>query len=193
MNRFVVSDTHFYHYNIIEHEGRPFESEVDMNNQLINNWNQVVGEKDVVYHLGDIALASHDEIVELCEQLNGRIMLVKGNHDDENISEYNFPYPYVESMTLHHYGYRYYCSHKSSDIPQEWKHWKIVGHQHSNIPFINYQKKQVNVSVDVTGFYPIPIEMIHKCLKSMNNKSRNPNTIHESNISDYQWYHKNIN
>ena len=53
---FFTSDTHFNHKAIISYCSRPFESVEEMNDRLIDNWNQVVKPNDTVYHLGDFAL-----------------------------------------------------------------------------------------------------------------------------------------
>lgn len=52
-----------------------------MDEALINNWNSVVGENDIVFHLGDFAFAPNWRWKELLEKLNGRIYLIMGNHE----------------------------------------------------------------------------------------------------------------
>lgn len=61
--RFFISDTHFSHARILEFEsddGRPvrsgFSSVEEMDEAMIERWNSVVGPKDKVYHLGDVAI-----------------------------------------------------------------------------------------------------------------------------------------
>lgn len=84
MNRvFVTSDTHFFHKNILRFnpETRPWETVEEMNQGLIDNWNQTVDKSDIVYHLGDIAMGSKKNIPDLLAQLNGKTHLILGNHD----------------------------------------------------------------------------------------------------------------
>ncbi|MER3388560.1 MAG: metallophosphoesterase [Microcella sp.] len=78
---FVTSDSHFGHARIIELAGRPFESTEEMDEELILRWNQTVGRQDVVLHLGDLALGSILKSIRLTGKLNGRRLLVPGNHD----------------------------------------------------------------------------------------------------------------
>ena len=81
MKRFIVSDTHFDHANIIKYCARPFDSIAEMNNALIENWNNVVGKDDLVYHLGDFAFTEQKKIFWFRRELNGIIHLILGNHD----------------------------------------------------------------------------------------------------------------
>ena len=77
-----ISDTHFNHENIIKYCNRPFANAEEMNKYIIQQWNSVVDEDGIVYHLGDFALQSDKETIsDLVEKLNGSIILVLGNHD----------------------------------------------------------------------------------------------------------------
>lgn len=82
-NIWVTSDTHFNHTNIIKYCNRPFESAKHMNEMLVHNWNSVVKEKDIVYHLGDVYFDRNNEDLNSTwmGKLNGRKRLILGNHD----------------------------------------------------------------------------------------------------------------
>ena len=76
MKRFFTADTHFGSERTLELSKRPFGSVAEMDAAMISNWNSVVSEYDIVYHLGDWG----DMNPEL---LNGYINLVTGNYDDD--------------------------------------------------------------------------------------------------------------
>lgn len=81
---FFTSDTHFNHYRIAKYCDRPYESKEEMNNTLIENWNNVVPEDGIVVHCGDFALTegkSFKDYEKIAKKLNGRIILIRGNHD----------------------------------------------------------------------------------------------------------------
>lgn len=84
---FFTSDTHFFHENVIHYSHRPFKSIEEHNEALIQNWNAVVPEDGIVFHLGDFAFAGTIKWVEILEQLNGKIYLCLGNHDYKNFKE----------------------------------------------------------------------------------------------------------
>lgn len=81
MEIYVVADTHFYHNNIIKYCDRPFDNIEDMNGFMINKWNSIVSNKDIVLHLGDFGFGSKEQLANICQQLNGYKILLKGNHD----------------------------------------------------------------------------------------------------------------
>lgn len=87
-NIFVISDTHFNHRNVITYSGRPYSDVEEMNKDLISRWNSVVSKNDIVIHCGDFALDKNSTIQNLRNQLNGRIILVRGNHDEHGIIWY---------------------------------------------------------------------------------------------------------
>lgn len=85
-NRFLISDTHFGHTNTWQKftlpDGsplRPFTSTEEMDETMVDNWNRVVRPQDTVYHLGDVVIARR--CLETVKRLNGRKILIRGNHD----------------------------------------------------------------------------------------------------------------
>ena len=84
---FFTSDTHFYHGNIIRFCNRPFKDVETMNETIISNWNNTVGQDDIVFHLGDFCLGGSAEWTRILNRLNGRIYLIMGNHDLKNIRQ----------------------------------------------------------------------------------------------------------
>lgn len=80
VNIFFTSDTHFGHINILNFCERPFKDTDEMDEVIITNWNNKVGKNDIVFHLGDFAFATNKRWQELIHRLNGKIILVLGNH-----------------------------------------------------------------------------------------------------------------
>lgn len=78
---YFTSDTHFGHKNVIEYCSRPFSSVEEMDAEIVRRWNARVGTDDTVYHLGDFAFGPKGFARSILEQLKGRVILVRGNHD----------------------------------------------------------------------------------------------------------------
>lgn len=83
---FFTSDTHFGHDNIIKFCDRPFANIEEMDRKLIENWNKKVPQDGLVFHLGDFAWGGYEFWKKIRDQLNGEIILIKGNHDQKNMS-----------------------------------------------------------------------------------------------------------
>ena len=81
MTTWFTADLHFGHANIISYSGRPFADATAMNEALIERWNASVHPGDTVWLLGDVALGRIDETLALVGELNGRKLLLAGNHD----------------------------------------------------------------------------------------------------------------
>jgi len=160
----VTSDTHFNHTNIIKYCNRPFSSVEEMNETLVNNWNEVVSQGDTVYHLGDFALGDKLLIPEILRCLNGHINFIMGNHDNLNIMENLLQNNYLKSVSweevirvgkktiiMNHFPF--------GSLPDSLSNRPIIqlyGHVHStpDIPWIGLDN-QYDVGVDNNNFTPI--------------------------------------
>lgn len=88
---FFTSDTHYNHSNICrattnwkdsENLTRDFKSLSQMNDFLVDNINEIVGQNDVLIHLGDWSFGGFDSIKEFRDRIICKnIHLVFGNHD----------------------------------------------------------------------------------------------------------------
>ena len=85
---YFTSDTHFNHTNIIRYCNRPFNCVDEMNNSLVQNWNKIITNNDVVYHLGDFALGMKEQANDIIKKLKGTIYLIRGNHDNWSLKTY---------------------------------------------------------------------------------------------------------
>lgn len=80
---FFSSDQHFGHRNVLRFCKRPFENEKIMGQALIDNWNNVVSNDDIVVTMGDLFWFNDSHAIKKCiSKLNGKeIYIVLGNHD----------------------------------------------------------------------------------------------------------------
>ena len=153
---FVLSDTHFGHFNILNYCNRPFTTVYEMNQYMIHQWNNLITSEDTVYHLGDFGFGGKDYIESIVKQLHGYKILILGNHDKHGLtwfSDVGFDHVYKKPITTGNY----ILSHQpilnlSYDIIN------IHGHIHNSDPTLieGYDlDSHLNVSVDVLDFKPI--------------------------------------
>lgn len=88
-NIWFISDTHFNHDNILKFTDKAgayirskFSNVEEMNEYIVDRWNSVVKDGDIVYHLGDVYFGHRDAAKELVKRLHGRKRLIVGNHDN---------------------------------------------------------------------------------------------------------------
>ena len=75
------SDPHFGHAKIIEGCARPFRDIAHMADEMVSRYNAVVGPSDVVVWVGDCFFGPVAAAEDVMARLNGRKVLVRGNHD----------------------------------------------------------------------------------------------------------------
>ena len=168
---FFTSDTHFGHARIIELSKRPFSNIEEMNETIIQNWNAVVGPGDVVYHLGD-AFMGPRETVFLRKRLNGKIILIKGNHDKKDALLLSAVIDEIHrSLEIELDGYKLYLAHIPMSLdpgtrwypeelklkPPEYFDYFLCGHVHTEW---KRKGKIINVGVDVSNFTPLTLAQL---------------------------------
>ncbi len=161
---FVISDTHFGHQNILtfEQDGkplRPFDSLTEMHVTMIDNWNRIVGPKDKIYHLGDVAFSRAG--LGLMAMLNGKKRLIRGNHDGYKLNEYRKYFHEIYGVRqINGYWLTHVPMHDCSVSEARCK-GNIHGHLHGNpAPTPNH----LNVSVEQINYTPLPFDEAQKLL-----------------------------
>ncbi len=164
MTLYFTADTHFGHSNILRYDKRPFADVNEMNEALITNWNRAVNPTDSVYHLGDVSMLRPERTREILDRLNGRIYLIRGNHDRaaehklcrdrfEWIKDYHFlKLDGGVMIALMHYAMRIWDRHHHGA-------WHLYGHSHGrlNLP---QDVLALDVGVDSWEFMPVALQTI---------------------------------
>lgn len=164
--RFITADTHFFHESLLgttDFAIRTYVNVTQMNQAIIDHWNARVENKDTVYHLGDIALyfthpavKSHAAVLSVLKQLNGHLVLIKGNHDSRELFKFlaqnnyllgNKPkFEFHDVGVLFKYDHRqYYLTHYPMMLGIAPQIINLHGHiHHYAVP----AKENINVGVD---------------------------------------------
>ena len=101
---FLVSDTHFGHLGVCKFtqaDGvtklRPYDTTEEMDEDMVRRWNERVGPRDKVYHLGDVVI--NRRALPTMARLNGDKVLIRGNHDIFRDEEYR---TYFRELRAYH-------------------------------------------------------------------------------------------
>ena len=78
---YYIADMHFGHENVIRFDDRPFADTEQMDEVLIQNWNERVTADDTVYVLGDAFWKNEENSIRIMQRLQGHKHLIQGNHD----------------------------------------------------------------------------------------------------------------
>ena len=187
-NIFFTSDPHYDHLGSMNFWGRKkynFQNLNQMNDLLINNWNELVPSSGTVYILGDFTLhKDKNRISNILTQLRGKKILIRGNHDKLKSGEY-----YTA-------GFSDVCDYKEININKQkiilshysllvWKNchyesWCLYGHSHGVLEHINrkefitnhpelnfhFSTKTMDVGVETNNFYPYSFEDIEQIMEN---------------------------
>lgn len=156
---FFIADTHFDDVNILHYENRPFKTVEEMNGVLIENWNRTVGKEDTVYFLGDIGAEQY------VKQLNGKKILIKGNHDIKDNNSYRmsgFAEVYELPVILDEF---WIMSHEPMYVNENMPYANVFGHVHNNPMYRTVSPQSYCVSVERIGYTPILFEDVKRAVQ----------------------------
>lgn len=152
---YLIADTHFDHRNIIRYCHRPFSNVAQMNRTMQDTWNSTVADNGLVYFLGDWSFGRQSRPATYwMHRLKGSIVSIKGSHDKVS---------FETSRVLRVGGHSFLLVHNPRDKKIEWLRWHdwiIHGHVHHRAPFIDGQRKRINVSVEATNYRPVTLEYL---------------------------------
>lgn len=160
---FFTSDLHFGHFNILRFDNRPFKSVQEMDETMISLWNETVLPIDTVYILGDVSWYDDATTAAILARLNGRKILVTGNHDQvgplsaKEYAEIHKSYHEIRSgkghkIVLSHYPIHFFNGQRRNAI-------MLYGHLHNSRMDEGLARKMTQMVKDELGidFYMINV------------------------------------
>lgn len=192
MRNWFSSDFHWGHSNILKMCNRDFVDIIEHDRAIIENHNSLVAENDISWNLGDIAYrCSPDYVAKKLACLNGKIMIVMGNHDKPLRQAYEMGFLnkmlnsgkieiiggemaikdhtlYI-AKTIEINGQRIFISHMAHKtwINSFRGSWSLHGHSHSKIISV-YKSIDVGVDAVPNKFFPISFEEIKDIMNIKN-------------------------
>ena len=168
---YFTSDMHLGHPGIIKMQNRPFADVEEMNRTLIHNYNSVVRKNDKVYILGDLCNhLSAGQANEMISGLNGKKVLIRGNHDKnynselfEKITDFMTASLNGRYFVLMHYPLMSWPKMHRGSI-------HLHGHSHGKKDY-NLRNRDEGImrfdaGVDANDYYPVSIEQIIEFFRS---------------------------
>jgi calcineurin-like phosphoesterase family protein len=153
MKFFAIADLHFGHTNIIKYCDRPFEDTDEMDRVLIKNWNETVSNNDTVLVLGDVGFGSKEYIASLIKQLNGKKILIMGNHDNWSEQTYRDMGFHTVSRFPILWNDFYLLSHAPLILSETTPYFNLYGHVHNDSRYVDTASSKC-VSVERIGYRP---------------------------------------
>lgn len=152
--KFFTADTHFSYKdnNILYRDFRPFKTLEEMNDKIIDIWNEQVTKDDVIYFLGDFVNYNWEDLdyektLGLVRKINAKVVLILGNHEErilnndfdnnfENFRKYLISLGFYDAvrhdLTLKIGGHDYYLTHKPCDCNKN-SEYNLFGHVHKSV------------------------------------------------------------
>ena len=198
------SDQHFGHDNVIGFCNRPFKDKEEMKEALIANHNKLVKPEDLVIYVGDTFFYhSPEEMKEVLSRLNGRKILVRGNHDQKARQMMNVGFEIcVETMEMFIAGERVLFSHYPFRMDEKLMRWLKIKkkiHKALGLRPIYFEKyhdrrpkdggqflihghthdtrklkgRMIHVGVDAWGYKPVNIQEISNIITEVKKNEKN--------------------
>jgi calcineurin-like phosphoesterase family protein len=164
MATFVTSNLQLGRPAAIKKYGRSCKDVSEMNEMLIQNWNSVVSDGDIVYHLGNFAL-DPKTAQDALSRLNGRIFLMPAELDEsvQTLATKGM-LPKTVSLMNRITTMSQFKSNLSYWPMAEWPEkkkgfWSVIGYPEKKYKS-DPRQKTINVSTDLWGNKPQDLEKL---------------------------------
>ncbi len=144
---------------------RPFSSIEEMHETMIERFNKVVGPKDRLYILGDVAIPRSG--LSLLDRFNGSKVLIKGNHDIYKLQDYANHFVDIRGAF-----YRDGVIFTHIPVHPDSLSGRYVGNAHGHLHCFEVKdssgqpdQKYFNCCVEQHDFSPVPLECIKDFFK----------------------------
>jgi len=152
----MIGDLHFGHKNIQKfRKDMGFANELEHRHYVMEQWNKTVTKRDKVYVLGDACFTM--EAIEDIGNLNGTKILIRGNHDNLNTSDYLKVFKEVEGIVRYKHAWLTHAPIHPDEL-----RGKVNIHGHVHCASIDDNRYE-NVCLENVNYKPIEwFELIEK-------------------------------
>lgn len=175
-----TADLHLGHGNIMRYTGRPFDTVEQMDDRMMANINERVGQDDVLWVLGDFAMRlPFGRLLDYRKRIVCRhVNLIHGNHDarlkdDQWHQLFEFDNAYYDGLHSPRGQRIVMCHYPISDWNGRYRgSYMLHGHIHSRGMGHNDRNaaqglRLYDVGVDAHGYTPVSMEEIEEYLEAV--------------------------
>lgn len=169
MSNYYTSDLHLFDRSVISSASRPHKNLEEMHKDIIIKWNKKIKNSDTVYILGDLALPRNNketkEVINILNLLNGKKVLIIGNHDRDLIKNESFNKCFnriEEYCRILDEGKKVILFHFPIEDWESKRKGAIHLHGHIHKKKINDIKNRYHVGCDLHKFIPVSLKEIIK-------------------------------
>lgn len=180
MKTWLIGCAHFGHWGIYKFTRdngerlRPYaDNPEDGDAYLMQRWQETIAPDDKVYVMGDVCISKKS--LQLLEGLNGRLTLIKGNHDRFKLRDY---LPYFDDILAEKEVAGCILSHRPIHPGSLPKHCFGNIHAHTHDRFVMMETahgsvrdpRYFNTCVEVCDFRPVLLQTATNELARLNPK-----------------------
>jgi calcineurin-like phosphoesterase family protein len=165
MQVWFTGDFHLGHERIIEHCNRPFKSEVEMSQYVLDLILSNVRKQDVLYILGDVGWKNWSILETVLAVCPTETFVLFGSHDKrwrnriEKMVKWAGDFKEIQidgqKISLFHYAMRVWPS-------SHWGAWQLYAHSHGKLPPLGLQH---DVGLDNNNYQLVSFDLLREIMK----------------------------
>lgn len=160
--KYIISDLHLGHKNIIDYCNRPFKNVEEMDDTICKNiLSTPYTFSDTLFVLGDVGFWNKDKFVRFFSKIKAKKFLILGNHDRKNKNIWLDIFDFVSEYPICVNKW-FWLSHEPMYLNVSMPYVNIHGHLHeiNQELIIDGKNMYKNVSVEQTNYMPLNLNSI---------------------------------
>jgi calcineurin-like phosphoesterase family protein len=162
-NHWFIADLHLGHASVLRYDNRPFDDIDKHDSALTVNCAGYGKPNRTLWLLGDVALRKRDLtfFMNLVKPAWGRVMLVRGNHDDKVAWRHRslFDEAYEAHYLRANPDVKVYLSHYAHRVWRNSHHGSYHLHGHSHGALLQWGRS-MDVGANCVGYHPVSLTEI---------------------------------
>jgi hypothetical protein len=177
LNHYLVADLHLGHKNVLKHDNRPYDCIEQHDVDLARRCVSVGGKHATLWLVGDVAQtkAALDAFMGVIRPHWGKIILIRGNHDDKVAWKYRDMFDEAHEARYLRVSpeVRVYISHYAHRVWRNSHHgaYHIHGHSHGALPRLG---RSIDCGAPCVNYTPKPLQWFVDELSAAGSTNHHP-------------------